>query len=160
MSATQFSVMVLHVIKGDIQGTVIVNASGYKNGVSIMSGDVVGIITPNAPRIIPGATYVFATRGDGKTWGSWYTLGTNPYALKPITDDSSLNITQLEDIVNANSKVKALEAAYPNEILIKSDIYNKTTWNSFISLPPEAKAAAVARADAAKAWLVAHAEAQ
>ena len=116
-----------------------------------MEGDVEGAQRDGAssPLLQIGSTYILATRGDGTE--GYYELGTNPYAKKLISSDANQSDDALTTLADNNPRTQALESAYPEEVPMKEDIIRGTTRNSFQSLPPEAKAAAQARADAAKA---------
>jgi hypothetical protein len=142
--ATQFSVDVLHSIKGEIaKQTIVEQEGGYRNG-------VLYLIDSN-PLIQSGSTYLFSTRYNAKE--NWHTMNPHPNASKLLSSDDKLTTEQLLALISEDPKVKELEDAYPHEILLDADIYHNNTRNSFQSLPPEKKAEAEARANEAKEWL-------
>ena len=150
--ATQFSVEVIENIKGDLKDTVVVNQSGgYRNG-------ALYLMEENGALMIPGDTYLLSTRYDPE--GNYYTLNPHENASKLLTNDANLNDATLQSLAAQDSKVESLEAAYPNEQLLDADVAHANTRNYYKSLPPEEKAAAQSRADAAKASLDASAKAQ
>lgn len=155
---TQYRVEVLKNIKGELSGTVTVEQAGGVEGEKIvaMEGDVEAAARDGAasPLLQVGSTYVLATRGDGSD--GYYELGTNPYAKKLLSADSSLNTAALVVLSEKDSRVSALQLAYPNESPMKEDVFRGTLHNSFSSLPPDKKAATQARADEARAWLESH----
>src|SRR3989338_10737968 len=146
---TQFEVKILLNIKGDLHGMVIVDQlGGYSNG---------KMFTEHAaPLLKIGSTYLLSTRYNKKE--DWYTFNGHPNAWKIISEDGSLDDLRFEALMANDKKVQTLEATYPNEKLLDADIAHANTRNSFQSLQPEAKAAAVARADVARAWLEANKE--
>ncbi len=150
---TQYSVRVIKNIKGELGGDVIVaQAGGIENGKIIaMEGDVEAATRDGAasPLLQPGSTYILATRGDGTE--GYYMLGSNPYAKKLISNNANQSESAIIALADHNPRVEALEAAYAKEIPVKEDMIRGTMHNSFVSLPPQAKAAAQSRADAAKA---------
>jgi hypothetical protein len=117
---------------------------GVKNG-------ILQTIEDAFPLLEPGSTYILATRYNESE--NAYTVIANENAGKLLTKDASLDNTQLKALSEQDEKVKSLEAAYPDEKLLDADIAHNNTRNSFQSLPPEAKAAAQARADSAEASL-------
>jgi hypothetical protein len=142
---TQYIVEIIHNIKGNLSGTVTLDElGGYKDDQLVLIED----ISPDDFFLVPGATYVFATRYNDKE--GWYTVIGHPNGMKLLTKDTSLDTTALQTLIDQDLKVRSLEAAYPDEKLLDADIAHNNTRNSFQSLPPEAKAAAQARADAAR----------
>jgi hypothetical protein len=101
-----------------------------------------------------GSTYLFATRYNAED--DTHTLNSHSNASKLLSSDPGFDKKDLKALVDKDSKIKSLEVAYANEILLDADIGHNNTRNSFQSLPPDAKAAAVARADAARVELEAH----
>jgi hypothetical protein len=123
--ATQFSVHVILNIKGNLQGTAVVEQEiGYRNGILYTTED-------GGTLLQPGATYLFAARYNSSD--NWYTLIAGPYGKSLISQDSSLNDAQLTMAATANSRVVALREAYPNEKLLDVDVYHKYTKNSYQS---------------------------
>lgn len=152
---TQYSVHVIRSVKGELSGDVVVGQSGgIENGKIIaMEGDVESAQRDGAasPLLQIGSTYLLATRGDGTD--GYYMLGTNPYAKKLLSSDSNLDDAALAILADKSARVQALKSAYPEETPMKEDVIRNTSRNSFQSLPPEAKATAQSRADAARASL-------
>jgi len=143
---TQYSVEIIQNIKGDLSGIVTLDQlGGYKNGQLVTVEDA----TLEGYLLQPGATYLLATRYNEQE--NWYTLNPHPNASKLLSSDANLDKKELKALVDKDAKVKSLEAAYPNEHLLDADIAHNNTRNNYKSLPPEAKAAAQSRADAAKA---------
>ncbi len=139
---TQFRVDIIFNIKGGLQGAVVVSQSGgYRNGVLyvVRGGDVYGPsgMDGAAYFLRPGVTYLFATRYRNQE--NWYDLIAFPTASKIISDDSVLSVSQLQVLAANNSRVKGLQAAYPNEILLENDIHYNNTLNSYQSLTEEQK---------------------
>ena len=150
---TQYTVQVIDNIKGDLNSTVVLDMlGGYQDGKLVVVEDN----SPEAFLLKPGSTYLFATRYNEQE--NWHTLIAHPNARKVLSKDNSLPVQALRVLAEKDEKVKSLEAAYPNEVLLDADVAHQNTRNSFQSLPPEAKAAAVARADAARAELGVHAQ--
>lgn len=141
--ATQFTVEVVKNIKGDLKDTVTVNQEGgIKDGTLYLMEDSIGLLQP-------GTTYLLATRYDPE--GDFYTLNPHPNASKLLTSDQAASVGALLQLVKGDPKVRALEAAYPNEQLIDADLSHGNTRNAFRDLPEEAKATARARAEEARA---------
>jgi hypothetical protein len=155
---TQYQVQVIDSIKGDLTDIITVDMlGGYdKDGklVLVESED----LRPEDALFQPGSTYLFATRYNAQE--DWYTVIAHPNARKVLSKDSTLPSQALKALAERDEKVKQFAAAYVSEIPDKADVANNNTRNSFQSLPPEAKAAAQSRADAAKASLAASAKAQ
>ena len=138
---TQFTVQVIDNIKGDLKGTVTIDQfGGYQNGVLYTLEEDTLLET--------GATYLFAPRYNEEE--NWYTISAPPYDRKLLTRDSTLNVLQLRALMAQDSKVRALEAAYPNEELLQADVYHANTRNNFKSLSADMRAAAQTRAEQAK----------
>jgi len=150
--ATQFSVQIIDNIKGELKDTVIINQSGgYKDG-------VLYVMDEGGALLQPGATYLLATRYD--TDAHYYTLNPHENASKLLSTDSTLSSAALRTLIAKDPKVRALQAAYPNEELLQADVYHANTRNNFKSLSADMKAPAQSRADAAKASLAAGANVQ
>jgi hypothetical protein len=112
----QFAVDVVMNIKGILQGTVIVNQFEINN----------------FPVVQPGSTYVFATSYIKDK--DWYNFAVFPYGYSLISQDSTLDAARLKTLAEQNDRVIALQKAYPNEILLESDVKRNTAWNSYQSL--------------------------
>lgn len=150
---TQYAVEVVLSVKGSLNGLVTVDMmGGYEDGKLVM----VENDDPDNFLLKPGATYLFVTRYNEQE--NWHTLIAHPNAKKVLSEDANANMDDLRIVAEKDEKVQRLENVYPDEALIGADIANNNTRNSFQSLPPEAKVAAVARADAARAALDARAE--
>ncbi len=137
---TQFAVDVLYNVKGDLQGTVVVDQEGgYKNGILyvIDNGDV---LHPENNQnnyrsdflLQPGITYLFATRYNEVE--NWHTLISHSNGKKIINKDNTLSENQLEILIKNDEKVKKLQEAYKNEILLEVDVINNNARNSYQSL--------------------------
>jgi hypothetical protein len=97
---------------------------GYVNGVLYAAEDTHALLGP-------GTTYLLSTRSSTKN--PWYFFISHPNASKIISEDSSLKSEELKNLAENDEKVKALQAAYPNEILAKADILSGHTYNSYAS---------------------------
>jgi len=134
---TQFEVEVVLNVKGDLQGTVVVNQlGGYRNGILytvVNEGDVVVAGTDDKNSLLqPGFTYLFATRyNDDK---NWYTLNSHPNAMKLISQDKGVAIEQLRELAVDDEKIRKLQNAYKSEVLLDDDIRANNTRNSYRSL--------------------------
>jgi hypothetical protein len=111
--SVQYAVSVILNIKGNVKGTITVNQ--FK-------------IT--SPLVDVGSTYVFAARYNTKE--NWYISTIYPYDYQLLTADQGLSEADLKTLAENSGKVKALQAAYPNEHL-GSDVRDNTTWNSYAS---------------------------
>lgn len=126
---TKFAVQVVDDIKGNLQGTVTVGVTGgYYNGVFY--------VARGSTWLAPGSTYLLAVRY--RSIDDSYRLidFDDPVSWELLSNDTTLSTTQLQAIAANDSRVKQLQAAYPNEILDKADIYNHETFNSYISTHP------------------------
>lgn len=124
----QFAVEVVYNIKGNLSGTVVVDQyGGYDNGILYYIEDA-------APLLKPGATYLLATMYNRYNEEDWYTLNSHSNGWKLMTEDTNLNQAQLLALAKNDAKVKALQEAYKNEILLDADIKNNNTRNSYQSL--------------------------
>jgi hypothetical protein len=152
---TQFTTEVIYNIKGNLSGVVVVSQNaGYRDGVLRVMGDVLRPGGEDGGYLLEsGVTYLFAALGPDKE--GWYHLNSFPGLTKFLSTNADLSNEQLKSIATQDAQVKRWEAVYPNEIT-----ESPTSPNSFQSLPPEAKAAAQARADAAKISLDANTKAQ
>lgn len=137
---TQFEVVVIHNIKGDLHGTVTVNQSGgYKDGVLYVvdGGDVQSAHEEASDYLLqPGSTYLLATRYNEKE--DWYTLNSHTNARKLISRDSASDNAHLKDIANNDEKVLKLTEAYKTELVPDADTNNNNAKNSYWSLHPDA----------------------
>jgi hypothetical protein len=122
---TQFLVQVVYNVKGNVKGTVTVDQEGgYINGVQYIAEDSQLLLRP-------GVTYLLSTRYSDKY--NWYTAISHPAASKIISENQTLTTDQLKTLATNDEKVRALESAYPNEILDKSDVAANRKWNSYES---------------------------
>ncbi len=133
---TQFEVEVIHNIKGNIKGAVVVlQQGGYRNGIlyTVHGGEVMSPSTDGVENLLqPGTTYLLATRNtDGQ---GWYYLNSHQNGSKIISENVSLSSAQLRIIAQNDEKVQKLQEAYKNEILLETDIKNNNTRNSYQSL--------------------------
>jgi len=122
-----YEVEVILNIKGILQGNVTIAQLGithYRNG------RLYSIFGDNP--LQPGATYLFATRYLVKD--NMYAISGPPYDRKLMTSDSGLSNAQLKELALKDERVRALQAAYPNEILSRNDDINGgTAWNNYKS---------------------------
>jgi hypothetical protein len=139
---TQFSVELIYNIKGNLGGTITVEQiGGYQNGALMVSdgGDVFGPANKPGDGYLmqPGMTYLLSTR---RVNDSTYYLWDFPTASKLVSQDSNLNDSQLQLLAKGDPRVRQLEAAYPNEILVADDVRTGNARNSYLSthsaLPP------------------------
>jgi hypothetical protein len=63
-------------------------------------------------------------------------LNTFPMARKLITSNSELSANQLRELAENDPRVEQLANAYPNEVLLESDIRANNTLNSYKSVFP------------------------
>lgn len=130
---TQFSVEVISNIKGNLTGTVLVNQEGgYKNGILVLAES--SGIQHGDPLLIPGKTYLFASRYSSEQ--NWYTLVSHSNARKVLSIDKSMNHEQLRLLAEKDPRVRQLQEAYKNEILVDVDISSGNTRNSYVSIHP------------------------
>lgn len=138
---TQFEVEVIHNIKGNLQGNVIVEqAGGYINGVLYLvhGGDVVlpqesANRVPNADSLfVPGSTYLFATRYNKEE--DWHTSLSHPNAKKLISANKNLTFEQLKLLAEKDVRVIQLKEAYKSETPFEIDVKSGNQLNSYSSL--------------------------
>ncbi|MEK7546924.1 MAG: hypothetical protein AAB536_01960 [Patescibacteria group bacterium] len=147
MPRTQFEAEVISNIKGNLSGKVIVSqVGGYIDGVLyVANSDLLGPAdAPGAGRLLQvGSTYLLPTRHIPNTgWGAeWYHVNSFPGAIGLISEDQNLTTVQLNALVANDSRAKQLQMAYPNDVLLTSDIRNGWTINSYQSLTEAQKAA-------------------
>lgn len=123
---TQFEIEVVLNIKGNLQGMVTVDQQGgYQDG-------ILYYVQNGTPLLKPGATYLLATRYNGEE--DWYTLNPSISGSQFIINDNNLSIAKLQALAENDIRVKQLEAAYPNEILLEADVENNNALNSYQSL--------------------------
>ena len=152
---TQYSVQVIENIKGELSDIVTLDMlGGYEDGKLV----AIEGFTNGDFLLQEGTTYLFATRYNADE--NWHTIVGHPNGKKLLTKDTGLSDTDIIAIARQDTKYKAWEKAYAEEVLINADVANNNTLNSFQSLPSEQKAAAQARADAARASLEASASAE
>lgn len=136
MPRTQFEVEVISNVKGYLQGRITVSQiGGYLNGVLYVSNeDILGPSdSPSAGHLLqPGSTYLLATRYSSTD--GWYAVNSFPNVIALISQDSNLTTNQLTSLAVSNNRVRQLEKAYPNEILLQADILHNNTLNSYQSL--------------------------
>lgn len=123
---TQFEVQIVLNIKGNLQGTVTLDQEGgYDNG-------ILYYIDGGASLLEPGTTYLLATRYNPQE--NWYTLNPSIFGSQFIIHDETASINQLQALAQNDTRVKQLEEAYPNEILLDADVENDNALNSYQSL--------------------------
>jgi hypothetical protein len=129
---TQYEVQVIDNIKGNLQGTVVVDQQGgYKDGSLYIISDDYPLTrqTKDAYLLKLGYTYLLATRYNDKK--DWYTLNSYPTANKVLSQDALVGETQLKSISEADSRVQALKTAYQHEILLDADVRHNNAQNSY-----------------------------
>lgn len=118
---TQYKVNALYNIKWELNQDVIVNQqAGYK--------DWVLYISESDNLISNWNTYLFATRYNKEN--DWYTIISHP-KWKKLISEKNLAKQDLINISKSNLRIKELEIAYKNEILLDTDIKNNNTRNSY-----------------------------
>jgi hypothetical protein len=132
---TQFSVQPVFNIKGNLQGTVTVEQmGGYQGGVLYASGggDAFGPSSGAGAGYLmqPGTTYLLSTRYESE--GVYY-LWAFPTASKLVSVNDTLSNAQLQSLAANDERVKELQAAYPNEILIADDVRTNNARNSYVT---------------------------
>jgi hypothetical protein len=128
--ATQYLVKIISNVKGVLHDNVTVAQMGvryYDGKLTSYEGD-----TP----LITGATYLFATQYGITSSGErqvLYAISAPPYDRELITEDATLSDTELMARAEGNSRVKAFEMAYPNELPSKGEVEGGTNWNNYQS---------------------------
>ncbi len=112
--SSQYEVDVLLNIKGNLHEKVVVNQFEF-----------------DTPLLQVGSTYLFAARYFRKE--NLYSIVYSPYEYQLLTSDASLSVDALTTLASNNDRVKALQAAYPNEQLSPFDIRFNDTLNSYQS---------------------------
>jgi hypothetical protein len=134
--ATQFEAEVVYNIKGNLEGNVIVEQQGGYVGeilYVISGGDIKNIIESFEGYLLePGNTYLIASRYNSKD--DWHTMMSYYGGHKLINQNNNLNKSQLQEISRDNARVKELEEAYKNEVLLEADIRSNNTLNSYESI--------------------------
>lgn len=132
---TQFAVLIISNIKGNLNGIVKVDQQGGYEGkiLYIIKNDLSGQ-GEVASLLHEGNTYLLATRYNARE--GWYTLNSFPTASKLITDNGSLNLPHIASLVASDPRVKQLIAAYPSEIAFPPDILHNSARNSYQTLHP------------------------
>lgn len=125
---TQFEVVVIDNIKGDLHGVITVDQQGgYKDGTLYVVGD--DTVSPakdgSGYLLQPGSTYLFATRYNPTE--HWYTLNSYPTASKLLSTDAGAQDASLRTLAEADLRVQQLRVAYPNEILMSADVAHNNT---------------------------------
>ena len=118
---TQYKINVLYNIKWELSQDIIVNQqAGYK--------DWVLYISESDKLISNWNTYLFATRYNKEN--DWYTIISHP-KWKKLISEKNLTKQDLINISKNNLRIKELEIAHKNEILLDTDIKNNNTRNSY-----------------------------
>ena len=65
-------------------------------------------------------------------------LGPPPYAKILLSDNAAMTKSELQTLVNADSNVAGLKAAYANEVPLSADVAHGATLNSYQSLQQKA----------------------
>jgi hypothetical protein len=115
----QFEVEVLYNIKGELQGTVVVD-----NDYSTI---------PPEDHFAVGSTYLIAARYSPDFGPYYYAGGYDAFVTLISNDSSKSNPDLLKEIIKS-PKTQSLLRAYPNEQLSQRDIERGHTQNSFVSL--------------------------
>lgn len=127
---TQFAVSVIFNIKGNFQGIVSVGVDGgYRDGVFY--------VKEGETYLVPGSTYLLTTR-QNSLLSCDSPIG---FGRKLLSQDASLTTVQLQQLAENDSRVKQLQAAYPNEVVPQADIAHNNALNSYQSLTEAQKAA-------------------
>ena len=113
--SSQYEVAVVLNIKGNLQGSVVVNQFEVDNPVLLQIG----------------SSYAFATRYHADY--GMYTIGYYHYYYELISDNSALSDTALKALATNNDRVRALQSAYPQEVPFIGDVRDHMTWNSYAS---------------------------
>ncbi|MBI4085291.1 MAG: hypothetical protein HY432_02175 [Candidatus Liptonbacteria bacterium] len=137
---TYFEAEVAYNIKGSARGIIIVSQTGgYIDGVLYVVGGInygdllVPADHPEAGYMLqPGVTYLLPTRYSEKE--NRYHVNSFPRVTKLISVNPNLSNAQLRELAENDSRVKQLQAAYPQEILLSSDVARGDTRNSYQSL--------------------------
>jgi hypothetical protein len=122
---SQFEVAVIQNIKGNIQGSVVVDLESD-------SGDMGAVIL--------GATYVFTARHIPEL-SPFYHVGGHQAFRSIVSDNANLTTLELDELLRKDGRVHELLKAYPDEIVRDRDVQRGYAMNSFQSLSPEAQQA-------------------
>ncbi len=142
---TQYSLQVLHNIKGNLAGTISIEQEGGT------IGEMQYLIEDAFPPLTPDSTYLLATRYN--VLNGAYTVLAHKSAVKLLSIEHGMNSDASMLQFMADTHVLELEFSYPNEVLLPADLANNRTLNSFHSLPEDKKAEALERAREAKVML-------
>jgi hypothetical protein len=133
----QFETKVIMNIKGNLEGSVIVDQiGGYKDGKFYMQGLDFAVGNMSKPEdyvLNPGSTYLFASRQDDQE--NWQIVSIPGLSWQIISSDSDISEVQLLQIIKSSDSVLALKEAYINEIHTRADISHGRNTNAFNSLP-------------------------
>jgi hypothetical protein len=129
---TQFAVEVILNIKGNLSGRVVVDQfGGYENGILYtVDGGLPAQKNNNDPYLLqPGSTYLLATRYNKDE--NWYTLNSFATARKLLSRDEKLNGVEIASLSNGDERVRQLQSAYPNEVVLKADADRGNAKNAY-----------------------------
>lgn len=133
---TQFNVEVLYNIKGDLSGTVTVSQEGgYRNGILyVVRESDVALPAAEGEDIFlqPGSLYLFFTRYNETE--NWHDVMLNPNGTSVLAWDKKMNTAQIQVFAENDARIKELQEAYKNEILLDADVKNNNVRNSYQSL--------------------------
>jgi len=112
----RFEVQPILNIKGNLQQPIIVTNFSRPGYVLLQSG----------------GTYIIGARYN--IWGEGvYSVSFSQYDYHLLTQNAALSDAELKSLAENDDNVKALQVAYPNEILFKGDIESGITYNSYVS---------------------------
>lgn len=136
---TQFEVLVIENIKGDLRGNVIVDQQGgYVDGKIYIPGydfaPTAESTSADGTLLQPGSTYIFATRYNPNE--NWYTLIPYPTALQLLDSNADASVGQIVSTANADHRFLELKNAYPNEELLSADVIHNNALNSYTATHP------------------------
>jgi hypothetical protein len=112
---SQYTVRILLNIKGNLRGTMMLYQYEERGN----------------PLLQIGSTYTFAAIYSRAM--DLYGIVYYPYDYTLLTDDQVLSDAQLQALAENDDRTKALQAAYPNELLSKENAQNGFSYNSYAS---------------------------
>ena len=115
LTSIQFAAEVIFNVKGNLRGTVTISQ----------------LESQHRPRLLFGSSYIFAARYSSDE--NVYIATIYPWTYQLLTEDMSLSSLQLRTMAENNEKIKALQAAYPNEQVPLYDIKANKAYNSYAS---------------------------
>lgn len=112
VASTLYAAQVILNIKGNLHGSVTIKQFEF-----------------GKPQLQVGSTYIFAARywSDDNSYAIIY----HPYQYELLAADPNLGISELQELAAKSDRVRALEAAYPKEIITAFDIRYHGDLNSY-----------------------------